>query len=135
MGKIRKKINEQQQSDGIILLKGKKAVLLAEACKLTTIKKNAEKRIKQIKTEMDLKNAGEYVNEANDKLVLSESDKFSDIDARKLYNKFKAKSKAMEMKFFSIVKVQVGPLGKILPQSVIDKMRFRLDPIKKWSFK
>jgi len=135
MGKIRKKINEQQQSDGTILLKGKKAVLLAEACKLTTIKKNAEKRIKQIKTEMDLKNAGEYVNEANDKLVLSESDKFSDIDARKLYNKFKAKSKAMEMKFFSIVKVQVGPLGKILPQSVIDKMRFRLDPIKKWSFK
>jgi len=135
MVKVRKKINENIQSDGTILLKGKKALLLAEACKLNVTKKNAEKRIKQIKIEMDLKNAGEYVNEANDKLVLAESDKFTDIDARKLYNKLKKKSKSMEMKFFTVVKVQVGPLEKIMPKTVIGRMRSKLDPIKRWSFK
>jgi len=129
-----KKNNETTQKDGTILLTGTKALLLAEACKLNKTKKDAEKRIKKIKIEMKLK-TGEYINEANDKLVLSESDKFSDVDARKLYLKFKKKSKAMEMKFFSIVKVQIGPLGKIMPESIIEKLRTKLDPIKKWSFK
>lgn len=133
--KITKKNNEIKQNDGTILLKGTKALLLAEACKLNKTKKDAEKRIKKIKAEIDLNKTGEYKNEADDRLVLSESDKFSDVDARKLYLKFKRKSKAMEMKFFSIVKVQIGPLEKIMPKSIIEKLRIKLDPIQKWSFK
>jgi len=135
MVKVKKEINGKLQKDGTILLKGKKALLLAEACKLNKTKKEAEKRIKVIKTEMGLKNPGEYVNEANDKLVLSESTKFSDVDARKLFLKFKKKSKAMEKLFFSIIKVQIGPLEKILPETAINKLRVKLDPIKKWAFK
>jgi len=131
--KIIKKVNETKQEDGTILLKGKKALLLAEGCKLTKTKKNAEKRIKEIRKEIDLNKAAEYINDANDKLVISESDKFSDVDPKKLYNKFKTKK--MITKYFTIVKVQIGPLEKLMPKSIIAKMRTKLDPIEKWSWK
>jgi len=131
--KIIKKNNEIMQKDGTILLKGTKALLLAEACKLNKTKKDAEKRIKKIKTEMHLSKAGEYINEASDILVLTESDKFSDVDAKKLYKKFLRNKRIDE--FFGVVKVQIGPLEKIMPKTVIAKLRVKLDPITKWSFK
>jgi len=131
--KIIRKNNEIAQKDGTILLKGKKALLLAEACKLNKTKKDAEKRIKKIKIEMNLSKTGEYVNEANDILVLSESDKFSDIDTKKLYKRFVSRKRTCE--YFGVVKVQIAPLLKIMPESIIKKLRYKLDPITKWSFK
>ncbi|MCP4369879.1 MAG: hypothetical protein GY797_17455 [Deltaproteobacteria bacterium] len=121
-----------KEDDGPIMLDGDDALLLAEACKLNKEKKAAEKRIKKIKTVLDL-NAGEYMNKAGDKLVLSEADKFSEIDPERLFKLFVKNRK--KQKFWTVVKVQIGEVSKIVPESSIKKLREKLDPIMKWSFK
>ncbi len=116
-----------------ILLEGDRALLLAEACKLNKTKKAAEKRLKAIKKEMDLTVASDYENKAGDTLALTFSDKFTDVEPEKLFNLFvKNRKKA---KFWGIVKVQLGELVKIVPESSIKKMREKLDPTAKWTFK
>lgn len=130
---IKKKAIVDDTDDEPVMLDGDNALLLAEACKLNKEKKAAEKRIKKIKTLMDLDKAGEYENKAGDKLVLSMADKYSEIDPEKLFNKF-VKNK-MKKRFWTIIKVQLGPLTKIVPESSIAKMRHALDPTAKWSFK
>jgi len=131
--KIPQKKELPPEDDEPILLEGDDALLLAEACKLNKEKKAAEKRIKKIKTELGLKDAGEYVNKAGDTLVLSLADKFTEIDPEKLFAKFVKNRK--KKKFWTVVKVQLGALEKVVPASSIKKMREKLDPTKKWSFK
>ena len=115
------------------LIKGKKALLLAEGCKLNKIKKDAEKRLKEIKIEIDFKKDGTYKNEAGDELVVSESEKFSDIQPKKVLVYLK-KMKMMS-RFPEVIKVQITPLKKIIPESTYAKWRTKLDPIIKFSWK
>lgn len=125
---------EKSVSDGKpIMLEGDNALLLAEACKLNKTKKAAEKRLKAIKKEMGLDVAADYENKAGDTLALTFSDKFTDVEPEKLFNLFvKNRKKA---KFWGVVKVQLGELVKIVPESSIAKMREKLDPTAKWTFK
>ena len=115
------------------VLKGKKALLIAEGCKLNKIKKDAEKRLKQIKNELDITVEGTYKNEANDTLVVSIADNFTDIDPMKVLAYLKRIK--MAGRFTETIKVQITPLKKIVPESIIAKWRSSLDPTTKFSFK
>ena len=66
------------------IMKGKKALLIAEGCKLNKKKKDAEKRLAEIKIEIDLTADGTYKNEAGDSLVISSSEKFTEIEPKKV---------------------------------------------------
>jgi hypothetical protein len=117
-----------------IMLTGDKALLLAEGAKLNKEKKAAEKRLAEIKIEMKLKEEGVYKNKAGDELTLVFSDAYSEIDPEKLFNLFVKNRK--KRKFWSVVKVHLGALGKIVPASSIAAMRTKLDkPITKWTFR
>lgn len=121
------------QHNGMNLLEGDDALLLAEACKLDKTKKVAEKRLKVIKIALGLDTKGEYTNKAGDLVTVSVSPKKSDVDPMELQKKLKEQKK--ESKFWSCVKVQLTPLKKVLVQDEIDKMQFDLDDIIKCSFK
>ena len=115
------------------LMKGKKALLLAEGCKLNKVKKDAEKRLKEIKTEIELEKEGTYKNEAGDQLIVSVTEKFSDITPKKVMDYLKKMK--MGSRFPETIKVQITPLKKIVPESVIAKWRTPLDPTIKYSWK
>ena len=115
-------------------LTGDNALLLAEASKLSNQKKSAEKRIKEIKKEMNLSEEGIYSNTAGDKLTLAMSDAFTEIDPEKLFNQFVKNRK--KGKFWSVVKVQLGALEKIVPSTSIAAMRTKLDTqTARWTFR
>ncbi len=130
---VKNEVEKPVDDDAPIVLEGENALLLAEACKLNKEKKAAEKRIKKIKTLMDLDKAGEYENKAGDKLVLTHADTFTEIDPKELFEKF-VKNKKKE-KFWTVVKVHLASLKKIVPESAIEKLRENLDPTEKWTFK
>lgn len=115
------------------LLKGRKALLLAEGCKVKKQMKEAEERLKEIKDEMDLKNPGTYKNEAGDELVINETEKFSEISPVTVLNYLK--KKGMASRFPETVKVQITPLKKVVPESMIDKWRTPLDSILRCTWK
>jgi len=127
-----KKIKKSTKENPFVLT-GEKGILLAEACKLNKLKKSAEKRIKEIKKEFELTKKGEYSNKAGDILVLSSSDTFTEIDPEKLYKRFEKNRK--KKKFWTVVKVQITPLKKLIPETSIEKLREKLNPVLKWSFK
>lgn len=128
-----KKVSLKKNEDGEFIVVGPNSDLLAEACKLDKQKKKAEKRLKEIKKAMGFTDAGDYVNDKGNRLVVSHADNFSDIDPEELYNLFVKKKK--KKKFFTTVKVQLGILKKLIPQTKIDDMREELDPTVKWSYK
>lgn len=132
-------VKEPIVDDDEILLKGEKAELLAEACKLDKEIKKSKKRLDKIKVLLDLDKtkdlvkAGEYVSEAGAKLVITHAEKFTDVDPEKLYNLFVKNRK--KKKFFTVVKVNLTNLKKLIPESSIKKLRSPLDSTVKWSFK
>jgi hypothetical protein len=115
------------------ILEGKKALLLAEACKLNKIKKDAEDRLKEIKTELDLKEAGKYKNEAGDRLTIAETEKFSEINPKTVFDHMK--KERMLVHFPSVVKVQITPLKKVVPETIFNRWRKKLSPTLRWAFK
>ncbi len=115
------------------ILKNKKALLLAEGCKLNKVKKDAEKRLKEIKTEIELTDEGTYKNEAGDQLVISESERFSDIEPKKVLAYLKKMK--MTSRFPDVIKIQITPLKKVVPETVIAKWRSPLDPTTRFSWK
>ena len=115
------------------VFKGKKALLVAEGCKLNKEKKGIDTRLAEIKDELSLKVAGTYTNEAGDKLVISETEKFTDIQPKSVMNYLK-KNK-MASRFPETVKVQITALKKLVPETVIQKWRTSLDSTLRWSWK
>ena len=113
-------------------LEGTQALLLAEACKINTVKKEIEGRLKEIKEELSL-SKGSYKNSAGDKLTISETEKFTEINSKKVFDYLK-KNKMMAS-FPGTVKVQLTPLKKVVPESTYNKWRKPLDPISRWIFK
>jgi len=115
------------------VFKGKKALLIAEGCKLSKEKKRVEERMKEIKKELGTLSPGTYENEAGDSLVVSEMEKFSDINPKKVLDYLKKQK--MVGRFPETVKVQITPLKKIVPESVIERWRTPLDSVSRWSWK
>lgn len=122
-----------KQLNGMNLLTGDKALLLAEACKLDKQKKAAEKRLKVIKAELALDTKGDYTNKAGDVVKVSITPKKSDVDPQELHTKLKEQKKTS--KFWSCVKVQLTPLKKVLVEAEILKMQFDLDDVIKCAYK
>jgi len=123
----------KKEAPVVKLMKGKKALLIAEACKLDKQKKAAEKRIKEIKAEIDLNKDGTYKNEAGDSLVISSAEKFTDIEPKKVMAYLKKMK--MQARFSETIKVQITPLKKLVPESTIATWRKPLDPTIKYSWK
>jgi len=115
------------------ILEGKNALLLAEGAKLNKIKKEAEKRLTEIKKELGIKEPNTYKNEAGDALVVSIMDKNSDIEPKKVMAYLKKMK--MTARFPEVIKVQLTPLRKIVPESIIEGWQIKLDPIIKYSWK
>ena len=115
------------------IIKGRKALLLAEGCKLNKIKKDAENRLKEIKAEIEFNSSGTYKNEAGDQLVIAETKKFSDIPPKKVLDYLKKMK--MNSRFPEVIKVQLTPLKKVVPETIISKWRTPLDSVLRWSWK
>lgn len=118
---------------GTKMLKGRKALLLAEGCKLRKEQKKIEERLKEVKSEMSLDKDGTYRNEAGDELVISITEKFSEISPRTVMDYLKRKQ--MTNRFPEIVKVQITALKKVVPESMVEKWREPLDNILRWTWK
>lgn len=114
-------------------LTGEKALLLAEGCKLDKEKKVIEKRLKKIKETFSNEKPGTYKNKAGDQLTISETDTFTEINPKTVFEYLKRNK--MMVHFPSTVKVQITPLKKVIAESVFSKWRTKLDPIKRLSFK
>jgi len=115
------------------MLEGKNALLLAEGVKFNKIKKDAEKRLSEIKEKIGIKEEGIYKNEVGDILDVSVMDKNSDIEPKKVLTYLKKMK--MTSRFSEVIKVQITPLKKIVPESVIEGWQIKLDPIIKYSWK
>jgi len=115
------------------MLEGKNALLLAEGVKFNKIKKDAEKRLSEIKEKIGIKEEGIYKNEVGDILDVSVMDKNSDIEPKKVLAYLKKMK--MTSRFSEVIKVQITPLKKIVPESVIEGWQIKLDPIIKYSWK
>jgi len=114
------------------ILKGKKALLLAEACKIGKEIKDKTKRLNTIKEELDLKK-GSYENEANDTLNIGESDKMSPIDPKKAF--LYMKKNDLRAEFWKCVKIQLRELRKQVPEKVVSKWERKIGTTQKWMFK
>ena len=112
---------------------GERAKLLTEACDLNRIKKNAEKRLAEIRKEIDINDKGVYVNYNNDQLTVVESIPKSDIDPKELYA-YMLKEKKLES-FWTSVKVGITELKKHLSEGIVDGLRHDLDPVLKFTYK
>ncbi len=115
------------------LFKSKSALLLAEGCKLKKEIKLRTERLTEIKEELKISNAGTFRNEAGDELVISKTEKFTEISPKSVMAYLK-KNK-MANRFPETVKVQLTPLKKIVPESIIKRWRKPLDPILRWTWK
>lgn len=114
------------------ILKGKKALLLAEACKIDKEMKDKKKRLEAIKEELKLKK-GSYENEANDTLNIGESDKMSPIEPRKAFLWMKKNN--LRSEFWKCVKIQLTELRKQVPEKVVDKWERKVGTSQRWTFK
>ncbi len=122
-----------KQHNGMNLLEGDEALLLAQACKLDKEKKAAEKKLKAVKAKLKLTEKGEYTNKAGDVVKVSVAEKKTDIDPKRLHALLVKKK--MLSRFWGCVKVQLAPVKKVIPESIILKMQNDLDPTIKCSFK
>lgn len=114
------------------MLKGKKALLLAEACKISKEKKKIEKRMEAIKIEMDLA-TGEYENEASDTLNISESDKMSPVDPKKAF--LWMRKNELKAEFWKCIKIQLKELRKQVPEKQVSKWERSIGTTQRWTFK
>jgi len=101
------------------ILKGKKALLLAEGCRIRKEQKILDERLGKIKAELGLTAKGTYTNGSGDELVIAETEKYSEISPKTVLDYLKRKN--MASRFPEIVKVQIVPLRKVVPDSMIDK--------------
>ena len=115
------------------ILKGRKALLLAEGCKIKKEMKILDERLKEIRSELDIDFADTFRNEAGDELVISETEKFTEISPKRVLNYLKKNQ--MTSRFPETVKVQITSLKKLVPESVINRWRKPLDPILRWTWK
>jgi len=111
----------------------RQSLLLAEASKLNKTKKEIEDRLKEIKKDFGPLAKGKYKNNAGDELTISETLKFTEISSRTLFDYLK-RNKLMTH-FPSLVKVQLTPLKKVVPETVYSKWRKPLDSIMRWNFR
>ncbi len=114
------------------ILKGKKALLLAEACKLNREKKEIDGRIKVIKDELNLKK-GSYSNEANDSLTIAESDKMAPIEPKKVF--LYMKKHDLRAEFWKCIKIQLTELRKQVPEKAITKWERNIGTTQRFTFK
>ena len=116
MAKIKKKTTDSNP----YLLKGEEALLLAEACKLDKQRKDAEKRLKEIKKAFtDLKEKGEYSNSAGDHVIVSFRDKYTEMEPKEVQKLLK--SKKLGKYFWKCVKIALTETKKYLTEKEIDK--------------
>jgi tetrahydromethanopterin S-methyltransferase subunit G len=127
---IKKKVVQEKDP---FLLTGNKALLLAEGCKIDKQKKDIEKRLKEIKDELELDLAGEYSNSAGDRLNLSFTPRFTDPDPKEVYAIMKTKK--LGKFFWKCIKVGLTEAKKYVSEKELNKLRKELDPIKRHSFK
>ena len=114
------------------LLKGKPALLLAEACKINKEIKDKTARLGAIKEELALEK-GSYVNEANDSLTISESNNLAPIDPRKAF--LYMKKNDLRAEFWKCVKIQLTELRKQVPEKVVAKWERSIGTTQRWTFK
>ena len=114
------------------VLKGKKALLLAEACKISKEKKKIEKRIDAIKGELDLKK-GSYSNEANDSLTIGESDKMSPIEPKKAF--LYMKKAGLRAEFWKCIKISLKDLRTQVPEKIVSKWERKIGTTQRFTFK
>jgi len=102
---------------------GKKGLLLAEGCKLNKEKKEIDKRLKEIKGELTgfINEDGSYTNAAGDILVVAAKEQYTEIDGKEVLSYLKTQK--MGKRVWEVLKVQVTPLKKLVPDEVIDGMR------------
>ena len=111
----------------------KQSLLLAEASKLNKAKKEIEDRLKEIKILFGPLAKGRYKNAAGDELTISETERFTEISAKTLFDYLK-KNKLM-VHFPALVKVQITPLKKVVPESVFSRWRKPLVNTTRWIFR
>jgi hypothetical protein len=129
-----KKIIKKKTNVDPFRLTGDDALLLAEACKLDKQRKEAEKRLKEIKKSLvAIEKVGQYYNDAGDKLDFSERDNYTPIDSKELYEVMK-KQKVGKF-FWSCVKPNLTDVKKYVSETKINKLRKKLDPTPVFSFK
>ena len=116
-----------------VILGGKNAILLADACRLNLEKKAIEEKIAAIKVKMNLKKAGKYANAAGDELRLAAVETWTDIDPVKFYKELVARK--LGNIFPSLVKINVAPAVKILGEDTVNKLRTQGDDSLRWTFK
>lgn len=126
------KIKKTKVDESIFTLTGDKALLLAEGCKLNKQKKEAEKRLKEIKKSLDLKVAGQYTNSAGDKLNFTVVSNLTDPEPEDFYKEMKKKK--LKAFFWKCIKVSITEAKKYLTEKEMNKLRAPLDPTQKYSF-
>lgn len=114
-------------------LKGRKALLIAEGCKLRKEGKVIETRLGEIKKELAFAAPGTYQNEAGDIVQIGRTEKFTEISPKEVLSYLKKRK--MTDRFPEIIKIQITALRKIVPESIIEKWRKPLDPIFRWTWK
>jgi hypothetical protein len=131
-----KSVENEVQNKEVVMAKkliGNRAVLLAEACKLTKAKKEAEERIKEIKEELGPLEAGDYINKAGDILSIIESQNYTELNPKQVLEWLK--KQRMGKLFFTVVKIQLTPLKKVMPETQINKLRNATTKTFRYSFK
>lgn len=96
---------------GVKLTKAQ-GVLLAKGCDLDKNIKSQKKELDAIKKKLEKLGSGTYTNSMGDVMLISETDKFTDIEPITLYEFLKKLRKSKEI--FKCVKVQLTPLKKLL---------------------
>jgi hypothetical protein len=114
-------------------LKGSKALLLSEGCKLDAAKKEIEKRLKEIKEELNLEQEGQYTNSEGDRISISYTKNYSEPDPKEIYSLMKTKK--LGKFFWKCVKLSITELKKYISENEVNSFRKELDPIKRHSFK
>ena len=129
-----KKIIKKKTKADPFKLTGNEGLLLAEACKLDKQRKEAEKRLKEIKKSFtSVEKVGQYYNDAGDKLDFSERDNYTPIDSKELYDLMKKRK--ISKFFWGCVKPGLTETKQYIPVKEIDKLRQKLDPTPVFSFK
>jgi hypothetical protein len=132
--KIKKvKKTAPKKEEHSFLLTGDKALLIAEGCKINKQKKDIEKRLTEIKKDLDLNVAGDYSNSAGDVVNVSLVSKFTDPDPKEFYSIMKKKK--LGKFFWNCVKVGITEAKKYTTEKELNNLRTELDPTKKFTFK
>ncbi len=115
------------------LLTGEKADLLTEGCFLNKENKKIEKRLSEIKKELDLSAKGTYFNEHGDEVVINFTPRKTDPEPKEIFKYMKAQRIARH--FWKCVKIQMSEIKKFIAEEQMKDFQDELEPIKKHTFK